>query len=359
MNSLEKVLGEIRAADAETAEQAKKRLDNLTKPKGSLGVLEECAWRYLAARGSFDAEIANPTILTFAGDHGVAKQGVSAFPQDVTAQMVANFASGGAAINVLARRAGAQLVVVDVGVASDIPVDEASEENTLLLHRKVARGTADIAEGPAMSREEALKALDVGIETVGDAIDAGATLVGVGDMGIANTTPSATIYCAFLGLSPSDAVGRGTGIDDAALARKTQVVERALKANESSVENGDPLDVLQALGGFEIAGICGAILGAAARRVPVVVDGFISGAAAVTALKMNPNVMDYCFFSHLSAEAGHARAMKSLGVKPLLDLGLRLGEGTGAVLAFGIIDAGMRIIREMATFADAGVAEEL
>jgi nicotinate-nucleotide--dimethylbenzimidazole phosphoribosyltransferase len=355
---LEKTLDAIKPANADTAGKAKARLDNLTKPRGSLGALEECAWRYLAARGDFDADIAKPTILTFAGDHGVAKRGVSAFPQEVTPQMVANFAAGGAAINVLARRAGAELVVVDVGVAADIPVKTASDPNTTLIIKKVARGTADIAEGPAMSRETALEAMAVGIETAENAVKAGSTLLGVGDMGIANTTPSAAIYCASLGLEPADAVGRGTGIDDDALARKTRVVEKAVEVNAAVVASGDPVEIMAALGGLEIAAICGAILGAAANRIPVAIDGFISGAAAVTALKMNPNVMDYCFFSHLSAEAGHAKAMEKLGVKPLLDFGLRLGEGTGAALAFGVIDAGMRIFREMATFDDAGVSDK-
>jgi len=356
---LRKTLSAIRPANAEVAEKAKKRLDNLTKPRGSLGVLEECAWRYLAARGDFDAEIAEPTILTFAGDHGVAKEGVSAFPQEVTPQMVANFANGGAAINVLARRAGAKLVVVDAGVAAEIPVEKASDPGTsLVLDRKIARGTADIAEGTAMSREQVVAALELGIETAETAAEAGATLIGTGDMGIANTTPSAALYCALLGIAPKDAVGRGTGIDDEALKHKTKVVERALDANGAAVADGDPVDILAALGGFEIAGICGAILGAAAKRIPVVVDGFISGAAAVAAIKMKPEIRDYCFFSHLSAEAGHANAMKTLGVKPLLDLGLRLGEGTGAALAFGIIDAGLKILGEMATFEDAGVSDK-
>ncbi len=352
------VVDVISAGDAAVAELARKRLDNLTKPRGSLGALEECAWRYLASRGDFDAEIAEKAILTFAGDHGVAEEGVSAFPQEVTAQMVLNFVSGGAAVNVLARKAGAKAYVIDMGVAADIPEIEAGDGGAELSRRPVARGTANIAKGPAMSAEQTVEALEAGIDAAETAIDAGATLIGVGDMGIANTTPSAALYCAFLKLSPREAVGRGTGVDDAGLERKIRVVAKALDVNQAAVDSGDPLEIMSALGGFEIAGICGAVLGAAARRIPVVIDGFIAGAAAVAAVRFNPNVMDHCFFSHLSAEAGHVKAMESLGVKPLLDLGMRLGEGTGAALAMGIVESGLAILREMATFDDAGVSGE-
>jgi nicotinate-nucleotide--dimethylbenzimidazole phosphoribosyltransferase len=357
MSLLEDTLKRITAADTATAEAAQARLDILTKPQGSLGVLEECAKKYAAARGDVSANIAKPVVLTFAGDHGVAEDGVSAFPQEVTPQMVANFANGGAAINVLSKHAGAKLKVIDVGVACDITPFLPPDSQGIVIHKKVAPGTANIAKGPAMTLADAEKALNAGIRVVEDEISAGSTLIGTGDMGIANTTPSAALYSAFLGLTPSEVAGRGTGIDDERLKHKIKIIEQALEVNREVIEIGNPLEVLAAVGGFEIAGICGAILGAVAHNIPVVIDGFISGAAAVTAMQFNENVIDYCFFSHLSAEAGHINAMKKLGVKPILDLNLRLGEGTGAALAFNIIEAGVKVMHEMATFGDAGVSE--
>lgn len=339
----------IKPADANVAELAKKRLDSLTKPQGSLGALEECAWRYAAARGDLWANIEKPTILTFAGDHGVAKTGVSAYPQEVTPQMVANFANGGAAINVLTKRADIVLKVVDIGVAA--PCDFPG-----VVQKKVAPGTQDFTQGPAMTEDQTRQALEIGMKLAEQAIDNGCTLIGTGDMGIGNTTPSAALYTAFLGVSPEQTVGRGTGVDDEHLKIKISAIETALKVNKIN-ESSTTMEVLARLGGFEIAGICGAILGAAAKGVPVVVDGYISGAAAVTAMKFNKHVLDYCFFSHLSAEAGHKHAMSALGIKPLLDLGLRLGEGTGAALAMDLIKASVDILHKMATFADAGVSE--
>jgi len=344
---LDKTLSEIKPADKRIEKAAWKRLDSLTKPQGSLGRLEECAAKYAAARGDVFAKVAKPAILTFGADHGVAAEGVSAFPQEVTPQMAANISSGGAGVSVLARHAGAELRMIDIGIA--VPCEFPG-----VINRKLAKGTANIAKGPAMSVELCRKALEVGIEEAQKLIEGGSTLLGTGDLGIANTTPSAALYCAYLGTSPAETVGRGTGVDDERLKHKISVVQRALDVNKGSLNS--PLETLAALGGLEIAGICGTILGAAAKRVPVVVDGFISGAGAVAAIKMNPAVADYCFFSHLSAEAGHVNAMKALGVKPLLGLDFRLGEGTGAAMAFNIVSAATKIIQEMATFAEAGVS---
>ena len=324
-----------------------------------MGVLEECAKKYTAARGDLDAKISNPILLAFAGDHGVAAEGVSAFPQEVTPQMVANFANGGAAINVLTKHAGANLKVIDMGVAAPYSIPDSAPYQ--VVDRKIATGTANIAKGPAMTMEQTIKAIETGIEIAENEIKAGATLLGTGDMGIANTTPSAAIYSALLNLDPADVAGRGTGIDDSRLNHKIKIIEEALVVNRHELAIS-PLNTLSAVGGFEIAGICGAVLGAAANKVPIVIDGFISGAAAVAAMFIQAEgespmpVDDYCFFSHLSAEAGHIQAMQAIGVRPILDLDLRLGEGTGAALAFNVIEAGVKIMHEMATFEDAGVA---
>lgn len=345
---LEETLLKIVPADANIAEQAQKRLNSLTKPLGSLGLLEDCARKYAAARGDVFAKIAKPTILTFAGDHGIADEGVSAFPREVTPQMVANFANGGAAINVLTKHAGARLKVIDIGVAADCNFKG-------VIRKKVARGTANFAKGPAMTMKQAQKAVEIGIKLAEKEIGRGCTLLGTGDMGIANTTPSSALYSVFLNLEPEKTAGRGTGINDERLQHKINVLRKAIEMHGPNLK--DPLSTLAALGGFEIAGICGVVLAAAANKVPVVVDGFISGAGALTAIRMNKNVLDYCFFSHLSAEAGHVNAMNKLGVRPLLNLDLRLGEGTGATLAFNLIEAGVKIMHEMATFESAGVSK--
>lgn len=358
---LEETLKKIKPIDNELANLAQRKLDSLTKPQGSLGLLEDCAKKYVAARNDLQAEIQNPTILTFAADHGVAEEGVSAFPQEVTPQMIVNFANGGAAINVLARHAGANLKVIDMGVATQYDVPDSTK--CQVIDRKIANGTANIAQGPAMSLDQAKQAIEIGIEIAENEIKSGSTLLGTGDMGIANTTPSAAIYSALLHLDPADIAGRGTGIDDTKLNHKIEVIEKALVVNRHSL-TGSPLEIMAAVGGFEIAGICGAILGAAANNVPIVIDGFISGAAAVAAMFMQAEgkspmpIQDYCFFSHLSAEAGHINVMQAIGSRPILDLGLRLGEGTGAALAFNIIESGLKIMNEMATFDSAGVAEK-
>ena len=283
-----------------------------------------------------------------AGDHGVAREGVSAYPAEVTPQMVLNFLAGGAGINVLARHAGARVVVVDVGVAIDLP------PHPQLVSKKVGYGTANLAVGPAMTREQAVQAIEVGIKVVEAEVARGLDIVGAGDMGIGNTTPSSAIVAAMTGAPVEKITGRGTGVDDAGLARKVAVIERALALNRP--DPTDALDVLARVGGFEIAGLAGVMLGAAANRVAVVVDGFVSGAAALVAAGLSPAVVPYMVAGHRSVEGGHAYALAHLGLTPLLDLQMRLGEGTGAALGISLVEAATKVLAEMATFAEAGVS---
>jgi nicotinate-nucleotide--dimethylbenzimidazole phosphoribosyltransferase len=326
--------------------EAGRHLDSLTKPPGSLGRLEEFARRLVAISGERMPVMERKVVFTFAGDHGVAAAGVSAFPREVTAQMVLNFLRGGAGINVLARHAGADVVVVDVGVDHDFGGIEG------LHHRKVVRGTANILEGPAMSRAEAEKCIQVGAdcaERYGDS-----HIFGTGDMGIGNTTPSSAIASVLTGRPVVEVTGRGTGISDEALARKVRVIEEAVRVNRP--DPADPVDVLAKVGGAEIGAIAGLCLGAASRRVPVVVDGFISTAGALIAHALEPRVRDYIFAAHRSVEQGHRVMLEQMGLRPILELDMRLGEGTGAVLAMMLIEAGLKVYREMATFGDAGVS---
>ncbi len=348
MNEIQSVVERIVPVDRSLRQGAEARLDSLTKPPGSLGRLEEVAVRYCLATGTLTPRLGPKRIYVFAGDHGVSDEGVSAYPKAVTAQMVRNMLGGGAAINVLARHARADLRVVDIGVEGSF------ERAQGLIREKVRPGTGNLAEGPAMSRGEAERAVGVGIALARQARDEGVALLGTGDMGISNTTPSSALMAALLPCAVKDIVGRGTGIDDAALERKARVVERALAINNDWLR--DPLDALAAVGGLEIAGLAGLILGGAALRIPVVVDGFISSAGALVACRMAPFAAGYLFFSHCSAEAGHRVFFEKTGVSPLLDLGLRLGEGTGAALAMHLIEAGVRIYSEMATFDTAGVS---
>ncbi len=284
-----------------------------------------------------------------AGDHGVVVEKVGTWPQEVTAQMVYNFLRGGAGINVLARHAGARVVVVNIGVATEL------EPHPQLLSRKIASGTKNIALGPAMSREQTIKALETGIEIVTFEAGKGLDIVGTGDMGIGNTTPSSAI-CAVMTKRPSaEGTGRGTGITDEQLAHKIEVIKRAVEVNRP--DPSDPIDVLAKVGGFEIAGLAGVMLGAAAHRIPVVIDGFISGAAALIATALSPELKDYLIAAHVSAETGHRLLLKHLGLEPLLDLGMRLGEGTGAALGIFLAEAATRILGEMATFSEASVSE--
>ena len=350
MSMFEQTLKSIHPADRSLAPAIQAHLDDLTKPQGSLGRLEEFALRYGLATGTVTAKPVKARIYCFAGDHGVADEGVSAFPKEVTPQMVFNMLSGGAAINVFARHAGADLKVVDLGVDAEF------ENAPGLLKHKVARGTANLAKGPAMTLDQATQALETGIRLAAQAADEGITLLGTGDMGIANTTPATALFAAYLNLKPSDICGRGTGIDDERLRHKIAVIERGLAANQAAL--GNPLATLAALGGLEIAGIAGLILGGADRKVPVVVDGFISTAGALAALKLQPAVADYLFFSHLSEERGHKAVMQALKIKPILDLNMRLGEGTGAALAMTLISAAVKMSNEMATFSSAHVSEK-
>lgn len=349
---LDSLILDITPVDESLRPKGQAHLDDLTKPQGSLGRLEELALRLFLIRGGTAPSVDPAVIFTCAGDHGVAAEGVSLFPQEVTRQMVQNLVNGGAGINVLARQAGAELIVVDAGsVGGTYP------EHPRLVQAKVAPGTANMAKGPAMTMEQCIKALTLGANLAADAAGRGCRALGTGDMGIANTTPSTAMYCAYLGLSPQEITGPGTGLDVNGVSRKASVIARCLEVNRAAVESGDPLAVLTALGGFEIACLTGLILGAAANKMAVLVDGFISTAACVAAMKLAPAVTDYCFFSHSSAEPGHQAVMNALGSKPVLDLELRLGEGTGAAMALMILRCAAAIFNEMATFSQAGISQ--
>lgn len=351
MTRLEETVARIGPLDEQAMEEARRRQDNLTKPLGSLGRLEEISIRVAGIQGRALPKIDRKAVIVMAGDHGVCAEGVSAYPAEVTPQMVQNFLRGGAGINVLARHVGARVVVVDMGVAREL------EPHPALISRKIALGTANLARGPAMSRAQAVEAVEVGIELVDAEAERGLDTVATGDMGIGNTTASSAIVAAVSGEPVSRVTGRGTGLDDAEWRRKVRVIEGALEVNRP--DPGDALDVLAKLGGFEIAGLAGVILGAAARRVPVVVDGFISGAAAIVAWLFCPQVVQYVIAAHLSVEIGHQVVMRRLGLVPLLDLGMRLGEGTGGALGISIVEAAVKVLREMATFAEAGVSEAI
>ena len=328
---------------------AQARLDSLTKPLGSLGQLEEIARRYVAIVENPRPRIQRKIIFTFAADHGVTAEGVSAYPKEVTPQMVDNILGQGAGVNVLARHAGARVIVVDIGVDHDF-----SPRDGLTI-RKVARGTANIARGPAMTRNQALQALLVGVEMADQAKEQNVDLVGTGDMGIGNTTPSSAILACLTQLPVSQVTHRGTGIDDSTLHHKIKVIEQAISLNRPDPQ--DPLDILSKIGGLEIAGIAGLIIGCAAQRIPVVVDGFISTAGAMIAVELNPLIKEYIFASHQSVEIGHRFMWEHIGQKPILNLALRLGEGTGSALAMSIIEAAVRVLNEMATFHEAKVSE--
>jgi nicotinate-nucleotide--dimethylbenzimidazole phosphoribosyltransferase len=344
---LSSLLSSIVAPPADRAEAARQHLDGLTKPPGSLGRLEEIALRLAVLRGG-PPRIEHPAIFTFAADHGVVSEGVSAYPQVVTAQMVENFLRGGAAVNVLARQAGARVIVADFGVAN--PIGRSPE----LISRPIAAGTANMAVGPAMTRVQAVHALEAGARLALEAIDAGVDLLGTGEMGIGNTTAASAITAAITGEAPERVTGRGTGVDDASLARKISVVTRALAVNAPDPRDG--LDVLAKVGGFEIAGLVGVILAGAARRVPVALDGFIAGAAGLVAVALAPAARPALFAAHRSVEPGHAAVLAHLGLVPYLDLGMRLGEGTGAALFIHLARAAALVWNEMASFKSAGVS---
>lgn len=349
MGLLSNTVAMIKPLDEGAMAEARSRQDRLTKPQGSLGRLEELSIKLAGIQGKPIPQIRHKAIITMAGDHGVVAEKVGNWPQEVTAQMVYNFLAGGAGINILARQAGVRVVVVDMGVAAELEV------HPQLISGKVAPGTKNMCLGPAMTMEQAIKSIESGIEVVGAELAKGLDIVGTGDMGIGNTTASSAICAAMTGEATAEVTGRGTGISDEQLAHKIEVVKRALAINHPDRQK--PLEVLAKVGGFEIGGLVGVMLAAAARRVPIVLDGFISGAAALIAVTLAPQLKDFLIAAHVSAEAGHKLLLRHLGLKPLLDLGMRLGEGTGAVLGIFLAEAAARILAEMSTFAEAGVSE--
>ncbi|GJL79821.1 MAG: nicotinate-nucleotide--dimethylbenzimidazole phosphoribosyltransferase [Nitrospinaceae bacterium] len=351
LESIQKTIRQIQPVNNGDLETAQQRLDSLTKPPGSLGRLEELARRYAAIKGTHLPRIDKKTVFVFAADHGIATEGVSAYPQEVTPQMVQNFLAGGAAINVLASHASAEIKVVDIGVNFDF------QNCPGMIHKKIAPGTRNISKGPAMTRQQAEEAIEIGIDLAGESVNQGTDVLASGDMGIGNTTPSAAIMCVYGNKSPRQTAGKGTGIDTATFNRKVALIEQAIKINNPNEE--DPVEVLAKIGGFEIAGIAGLILGAAAKKTPVIIDGLISGAGAVIAYKLNPTVGDYIFTSHQSQEPGHEILFHLLDQPPLFNFGMRLGEGTGAVLAMNILEASVKIYSQMATFQEAGVSSKI
>jgi nicotinate-nucleotide--dimethylbenzimidazole phosphoribosyltransferase len=330
------------------SDQIQAHLDFLTKPKGSLGRLEDLVLQYCLCRRSASAKIKSAAVYTFAGDHGITEEGVAPYPKEVTPQMVLNMASGGAAVSVMARNAGIRDYVVDMGVDADFP------DSPKLIRRKVAPGTRNFRKGPAMTGQECTQALSAGFDL---SIESGCDLLGVGEMGIGNTTSASALYSLLLQLEPEHTVGAGTGASGEVLRRKTRVIQEAVAMHRADWDK-TPFDALCRVGGLEIAGMAGFIMGAAANGVPVAVDGFIASAAAAVAMAMTPNLKEYLIFSHQSSERFHSGYLELIGVKPLLDLGMRLGEGTGAVLAMQILMQAMNCYGQMATFASAGVSEE-
>lgn len=349
MQTLHETLNNINEIDSSLAEKIQKKLDNLTKPQRSLGRLEEFANKVGQITGKENPRIKDKVLFVMAGDHGVVDEGVSAYPQEVTSQMIYNFIKGGAAINVLAGHVGARVVIIDMGVACRLV------SHPEILVRKVNYGTKNLSKGPAMTKEEAIHSIESGIEIFEEESGKGLDIAGTGDMGIGNTTPSSAITACITGEPVENVTGRGTGIDDNTFSHKIDVIKKALEINKPDPE--DALDVLSKIGGFEIGGLAGVILAAASKRIPVVIDGFISSAAALIAYVLEPKIKDYMFASHCSVERGHGVILDYIGLKPILDLNLRLGEGTGAALGISIIEAGVKILTQMATFKSAGVSE--
>lgn len=354
MNKINKTVKSITQLDNKLMDFTQDRLNNLTKPLGSLGRLEELAKLIVGITGKENPQLKNKVIFTLVGDHGISQERVSAFPKEVTAQMVYNFIRGGAGINVLARHIKAKVIVVDMGVAERIKVAKSKVKN--FKDKKIYFGTKDFTKGPAMTRNEAIKAIETGIELINKEAVRGIDIIGTGDMGIGNTTASSAIAAIITGKPVEELTGKGTGIDDTLLINKIKVIKDALGVNNPNAS--DAIDVLSKVGGFEIGGLSGIILGAAARKIPVVIDGFISGAACLLAYKMEPKVINYCIASHRSKEPGHKIILDYLGLKPLLDLEMRLGEGTGACLGINLAEAAIKILTQMATFKSAGVSEK-
>lgn len=349
MQRVVELVSSVQSVDRALEDKIQAHLDNLTKPRGSLGRLEWIAKRYCLIFNTLKPAVPRKAVFVFAGDHGVVEEGVSAFPKEVTAQMVYNFLRGGAGINVLARHAGAEVRVVDMGVDWDFDGIDG------LIHAKVMRGTHNMTKRPAMSEDEVAKAVLVGVDLARKAVDEGIDLLATGEMGIANTTAASAITACVCKKDPFEVTGRGTGVSEETWHHKVDVIRRAIETNRPDSQK--PLDVLAKVGGAEIAGICGLVLGAAAMKRPVLIDGFISTAGALAAYAMNAAVADYIFAAHRSVEQGHRIQLEFMGLEPLLDLDLRLGEGTGAALAMNLVDAGIKIYSEMATFTAAGVSE--
>jgi nicotinate-nucleotide--dimethylbenzimidazole phosphoribosyltransferase len=356
MNGLGKLIAQIEPVPESWIRRAMTRQDSLTKPPGSLGLLEKIASRVVAIQQSLSPNVEHKRILVFAADHGVVEEGVSPYPQEVTAQMVANFLREGAAINAMARAAGAEVVVINIGVKHPIPPVEIENPSIQFIDRPVRNGTRNLLREPALTVDEAVAAIMLGTEIAMESAAAGVGLIGLGEMGIGNTTASAAITAALTG-SPSSAVtGRGTGADDEMLAKKQSVIAKALELHADQLS--DPLGMLSAIGGLELAGLVGVCLGAAANRIPVVLDGFITTAAAAIAVEMCPAVADYLFAGHLSVERGHAALLERLRLQAMLNLEMRLGEGTGAAIAMKVIESAVRAFAEMATFESAGVSDK-
>jgi nicotinate-nucleotide--dimethylbenzimidazole phosphoribosyltransferase len=367
MDKIKKIITKISQVDFEIMRKTQKRLDALTKPPGSLGRLEELAKLIVGITGENNPVMKNKVIFTLAGDHGVAEEGVSAYPQVVTAQMVANFLKGGAGINILAKHVGATVVVADLGVASKIPARPAGGRNSKFKtqnfrDKKIAFGTKNMARGPAMSKRQAIKSIEAGIEIFEDEFFANRgekniDIIGLGEMGIGNTTSSSAITAILTGKKVEETTGRGTGLDDEGLKNKIRIIKKALRVNQPDPD--DVLDVLAKVGGFEIGGLVGVILAASAGKIPVVLDGFISGTAALIAAHLEPKTKNYLIAGHCSVEKGHRIILERLGLVPLLSLNLRLGEGTGAALAISLVEVAVKILTQMTTFKSAGVSEKI
>lgn len=347
MDRLHRITSDIKPLNTSVQAETAAYLDTLTKPPGSLGKLESLAVQLAGITGQMKPVLTKKSVVVMAGDHGVCEEGISAFPAEVTPQMVLNFLNGGAAVNVLARQAGADVHCVDIGVATELNHEK-------LLSRNIGRGTANMVKGPAMTREEALQSLVTGAEVAAELVSQGTQLFVTGEMGIGNTTPSAAIFSVLSGRQPSEVVGRGTGVTDERLIHKIQVVEQAIQVNAPKAE--DPIDVLAKVGGYEIGGLAGLILGAAASGCPVLIDGFISSAAALVAKSICPEALSYMIASHVSHEQAHVLLLEELGLHPMLQMDMRLGEGTGGVLCLHLVEAACRIMSEMATFESAGIS---
>jgi len=349
LQKLENLVKRVGPSDRAAREAARRRLDSLTKPRGSLGALEELAVQIAGIRGEAIPRIKDKVIIIMAADHGVTARGISLYPQEVTRQMALNFAAGGAAINVLADLAGARVAIVDMGVKGGLPSYQGIE------CKMIDFGTADMSAGPAMGRDQAISSLLSGAEVFENELASGLDILGTGDMGIGNTTSASAITAAITGKTVREVTGRGTGIGNEQLDHKIEVIEQSLEVNRP--DPTDAIGVLQKVGGFEIGGLAGAMIAGAANRVPVVIDGFISGAAALIAAGICPQIKDYLIAAHLSAERGHAACLERIGLRPLLELDLRLGEGTGAALGIFLAECSINLMRDMATFEGAGVSD--